>query len=231
MSRKSILVVAAHPDDEVLGPGGTISAAAARGDHVIVYIAAEGVGTRHGKMNGEAVRRRSERAAEILGVSDIRLGGHGYDGTLLTSIPDQRIVREIQDLVDDTNPQIVLTHFPADIHSDHRALARAVCYATRAPGLRGIETIAYFETLSSTEQGSTVEPNIYIDISDVLERKLNAMREYAGELFEFPHPRSIQALTNQARFRGQQVGIRAAEAFFLSRAVISNSQAEDAYHA
>ena len=132
MSRKSILVVAAHPDDEVLGPGGTISAAAARGDQVIVYIAAEGVGTRHGKMKGEAVRRRSERAAEILGVSDIRLGGHGYDGTLLTSIPDQRIVREIQDLVDDTNPQIVLTHFPADIHSDHRALARAVCYATRA---------------------------------------------------------------------------------------------------
>ena len=223
MSHRRILVVAALPDDEVLGPGGTIAAAAERGDHVIVYIAAEGVGTRNGQMDSDAVRCRSERAADILGVSNVIFGGYGYNGTLLTSDADQSIVREVEVLIDDIRPQIVLTHFPGDIHSDHRALARAVRYATRVPAQRGIGAIVYFETLSSTEQGPVTEPHIFADISGTLERKLAAMQEYAGELFEFPHPRSIEALVHQARFRGQQVGFAAAEAFFPGRITVGST--------
>jgi LmbE family N-acetylglucosaminyl deacetylase len=217
-----VLVVAAHPDDEVLGPGATIAALGRDpGTEVAVLILAEGVTLRHADVTPSAARKYCADAAERLGVADLRFGGFGMDGVLLGDGPQLAVVRAVARAVEDVVPDTVLTHHPGDIHVDHRVVAASVTYAARVMGLGPLREVLFFETLSSTEQqlAATMRfvPNVYYDVSGYVDLKCAALACYPLELFEFPHPRSPEAVRNLAATRGAEVGVAQAEAFCCGR--------------
>nr|QFF92391.1 N-acetylglucosaminyl deacetylase LmbE family [Rathayibacter sp. FH 236] len=220
----TVLVVVAHPDDETIGMGGTIARLADEGNLVHIHILAEGVSTRHEGVDSDEARRRCQTAATVLGASECSFGGYSTDGRLLSDDSQQNVVSAIEKLVDSVQPSAVFTHHPGDIHADHRAVAVAVGYVTKTFGrCNRVREVLHFEVLSSTEQqnGLVVPfwPNVFYDISDYVERKCAAVVEYVEEVAPFPHPRSLDIIRAQARVRGAQAGVSAAEAFVLSRSV------------
>lgn len=217
-----LLVVAAHPDDETLGAGGTIAWHAARGDTVWVCILADGASSRHGRVEQQADCAR--RACDTLGVERL----------VLVGLPDQRldtrclldVITPIEQVVDELSPDVVLTHFMGDVNEDHRLVARATMVAARPVPETPVSRVCSFEIPSSTDwappiPGSVFAPNLYVDISDSLDVKLTAMKAYAdtyvSEVRPFPHPRSMEALTAYAQRHGASSGLLAAEAFMLLR--------------
>jgi N-acetylglucosamine malate deacetylase 1 len=217
-----ILTVAAHPDDETLGAGGTMAWHAARGDRVWVCVVADGVTSRHGRVAQQAECAR--RACDTLGVERL----------VLLGLPDQRldtlsrldIITPVEQLIEEFAPDVVLTHFPGDVNEDHRLVSRAVMVATRPVAGSPVRKVCAFEIPSSTDwappiPGSIFAPNLYVDISDTLEAKLTAMKAYShtfvSEVRPFPHPRSIEALTAYAQRHGAASGQLAAEPFMLLR--------------
>lgn len=187
MSR--VLVFAAHPDDEVLGVGGTIEKHRAAGDEVKVIV---------------AYTCRTEPPADV---------------EWWRSEPkwNDQNKSMVESLVRGIQPDIVYTHHGGDINADHRALHEAVMVACRpyaAPSVRSIRT---FHTPSSTEWGSGFVPNLYVDISEHIDAKLAAMAFYADELRPEPHPRSLEYLRAQAMTWGAASGFRFAEAFMTVR--------------
>jgi len=216
----SVLVVAAHPDDEVLGCGGTIARHVSAGDGVHVLIVAQGVMARRNAARGdlEAHREAARRACDILGVTSLTLGD--YPDNRLDSVDRLEITRFIETHILETSPHTVYTHHYGDANVDHRRAAECVLTACRPLPGASVKRVLLFETPSSTEWGSPAQPftpNWFVDISATLDRKLAAVREYAGELRDFPHPRSEDGVTHLASWRGDTAGVPAAGAFFLAR--------------
>ena len=210
-----ILVIAAHPDDELLGCGGTVALHAGRGDCVTAVIACEGESLRYGS-NGVGQNGHTRRAAAALGVTDLRLLGFAdqrLDTVTLTELitPLERIVREVR-------PRIVYGQFGGDANRDHQLLFKALLVATR-PLETFIEAVYAFDTASSTEWGypRAFNPDTWVDISATLEQKLAAMACYESEVREYPHPRSLDALRYRARAWGNQHCLDAAEVFMTVR--------------
>lgn len=220
----TVLVMAAHPDDEVLGCGGTIARHAARGDEVHVVLVADGTSSRPGAVGRrdliEARAAQAAEAARLLGAQPPRLLG----------LPDQRLdsaslldlTQALERVLGDVRPSIVYTHHGADLNLDHRLVFQAVLTACRPVPGSSVTKIYTFETMSSTEWsapaiGSGFQPSRFVDISDEFETKLSALAAYASEMREFPHPRSIEAVKALALFRGASAGLRAAEAFEVIR--------------
>ncbi len=219
-----VLAVAAHPDDETLGCGGTLLRHRAAGDQVHWLIATEFT-----TALGGTPERVASRDAEITAAaahfgfaSTRRLG---FPSAELDTIPRGNIVRAVSDVIRDIQPGTLYLPFRGDAHSDHAALADACLSATksfRQPCLRRIRT---YETLSETEfqigPGAPVfVPNCFVDISAHLEGKLAAMRLYVSEMGEFPFPRSDVAIRAQAALRGSTAGCHAAEAFMTLREIV-----------
>jgi LmbE family N-acetylglucosaminyl deacetylase len=217
-----VLVVAAHPDDETLGVGGTIARHALAGDEVWVCLLSEGASSRHDKV--EQQKSCAERACEVLGVHKV----------VFLDFPDQRldtfslldIIRPIEGCLEALQPEIVYTHFMEDVNQDHRIAFRATLVATRPVGGHSVQQVLCFETASSTEwaapfPGCVFSPNVFVDITTTLPTKLRAMSKYAdtyvSEVRPYPHPRSLQALEVYARRYGVKVGVDAAEPFMLVR--------------
>jgi LmbE family N-acetylglucosaminyl deacetylase len=217
-----VLVVAAHPDDETLGVGGTIARYVDRGDEVWVCLLADGVTARHEEKQRQ--RQCAEEAARILGVKRL----------IFCDLPDQRldglalldVIRPIEACVREFGPHLVFTHFGEDVNQDHRVAFRATMVATRPVDGSTVQSVLCFETPSSTEwapplPGSVFAPNVFVEILATLPRKLQAMRAYAhtfsNEVRAFPHPRSYEALETYAKRHGITVGLRAAEPFMLIR--------------
>ncbi len=217
-----LLTVAAHPDDETLGAGGTMAWHAARGDTVWAVVLADGASSRHGKVALQA--ECAHNAAEVLGIERL----------VMVGLPDQRldtlslldVITPIEQVIEELQPDVVLTHFPGDVNEDHRLVARAAIVATRPVPGTPVSRVCSFEIPSSTDwappiPGSIFAPNLYVDISDSLETKLTAMKAYAqthvSELRPFPHPRSIEALTAYAQRHGAASGLLAAEPFMMLR--------------
>ena len=219
-----ILTIAAHPDDETLGAGGTMARLASQSHEVHVCILTEGVTARH-----HHVERQQEcaiRACDVLGVSDVVFCG--LPDQRLDSLPLLDIITPIEKCVAGIRPDLVLTHFSEDANQDHRIAFRATLVATRPMPGSCVTTVLCYETLSSTEwappfPGSVFSPNLFVEISSTLPVKLNAMRAYeqtfAGEMRPFPHPRSYEALEACSRRHGATAGVTAAEAFMLVRHV------------
>jgi LmbE family N-acetylglucosaminyl deacetylase len=218
----NVLVLAAHPDDEVLGCGGTIARWAAEGHRVTVAILGEGVASRHLSGTPEAAAeiaelvQTSRAAGRILGTDDVRHCG----------LPDNRfdsldlldIVKTIEEIGRDVKPEVVYTQHGGDLNVDHAITFRAALTAFRPIPRTGVSALYAFEVASSTEWAfgkfaPAFVPDTFVDIGGSLELKLKAMRAYAGEVREFPHPRSIRAMRTQCEDRGARVGIAAAEAF------------------
>lgn len=220
---KSVLVIAAHADDEALGCGGTIAKHAAAGDTVDVVFVADGVTSRAGAGDDEIVRRQqaTENARKILGIKS----------TVLLGLPDNRldsltlldIVQPIESIVSKLSPEIIYTHHSGDLNIDHRLVHQAVMTACRPlPGSTVLEILT-FEVMSSTEWSSAglapFLPNLFVDISAHLETKMQALEAYALEMRAPPHSRSMEHLPCLAKHHGYCVGVDAAEAFMVMRVI------------
>jgi LmbE family N-acetylglucosaminyl deacetylase len=223
-----LLVVAAHPDDEVLGCGGTLARRSQEGHEVYVAILGEGVTSRHPareqapRAELDRLQAASRQAARELGVREVF--PFGFPDNRLDSVALLEIVRPLERLVSELRPEMVLTHHVADLNVDHGITCRATLTATRpVPGCPVREVLA-FETPSATgwsfgQLGPAFEPTVFVDIAATLERKLAALDAYASERRPFPHPRSPEALRALAASRGSAVGVAAAEAFVMVRAL------------
>ncbi|HYE32283.1 MAG TPA: PIG-L deacetylase family protein [Methylomirabilota bacterium] len=209
-----VLVIAAHPDDEVLGCGGALRLHKNRGDSVCVLIAAGRSEAESGY--GKSQASLADAAAKVMGVDDLRI--LGLPDQRLDVIPMVELTQKIEEVVQDWKPDTVYIHHAGDVNRDHYALATASLVATR-PVQRFIRQVFAFETISSTEWGypRTFIPDTWLDISSVLDVKLRAMECYAPELRPYPHPRSLEAIKHRAHAWGNQCCLEAAEVFMTVR--------------
>lgn len=217
-----VLVVAAHPDDEILGVGGTVAAHVDRGDEVTLAVMCEGVSIRYDAERHDEVVRQAHQAASILGVTDLVL--KNLPDQRLDTIPLGEVIGEVEELVRGRRPETVYTHFGGDINRDHQIIAEAVLVATRPYAAPSVREILMFETPSSTEWGSSqllpaFDPSVFVDVSAVIDRKIDAFLCYSAEVVEYPHPRSDKALRARAQFWGNRVNRDMAEAFTVVRSL------------
>jgi LmbE family N-acetylglucosaminyl deacetylase len=228
---KTILVLAAHPDDEVLGCGGAMARHAAAGDEVISVILAEGITSRDDQRDRDrrtdelsALGVAARQANNILGVKETIL--HDFPDNRMDSLPRLDVVKVVEALIDKYSPEVIYSHHRGDVNVDHRRIHDAVVTACRPmPGKHRVETVLFFEVASSTEwqpPGSAVPftPDWFVDVSEHLSAKLDALRAYQSEMRPWPHARSIEAVEHLARWRGANIGVPAAEAFKLGRQLI-----------
>jgi LmbE family N-acetylglucosaminyl deacetylase len=225
---KRTLVVAAHPDDEVLGCGGTVARLVNEKHPVWILILGEGVTSRFKRREDadsaqvQELQIRARKVSNLLGVQDL----------FLRDLPDNRfdtvalldIVKTIEETIEKCLPEVIFTHHGGDLNADHRIVHQAVLAATRPMDKQGVREIYAFETPSASEwsfgqMGHVFRPNVFVDVSRTLSRKLDALLLYDTELRPFPHPRSAEALTALAQYRGSTAGLLAAEAFELVRAI------------
>ena len=223
-----ILVIAAHPDDEVLGCGGTAARLVQEGHEVHFAILGEGVTSRHAQRDDAEqsqltrLHQQAHGAAAKLGVKNVVL--HKLPDNRLDTVALLDVVKIVEDLVDRVRPEVIYTHHAGDLNVDHGVIHRAVLTATRpVVGQRVLEIYA-FEVPSSTEWAfqriePAFRPNVFVDITRTLETKIAAMECYESEARKFPHPRSPEALRALATRWGSVVGCAAAEAFELVRSV------------
>lgn len=228
MNPESVLVIAAHPDDEALGCGGTIARWGANGAMVHLAFLADGIRARNpdsSEARDALLGRRAaaELALEALGGAASVAFGDLPDNQL-DSVPLLHITQRVESLIDAHLPDTVVTHHAGDLNIDHRRVHQAVMTACRPQRGHPVTTILCFEVPSSTEwqppgSGEPFMPNWFVDISATLPRKLAALDAYAAEMRDWPHPRSREGVEHLARWRGAMVGCDAAEAFILARAV------------
>jgi len=223
---KKILIVAAHPDDEILGCGGTVARLIKEGCIGYTLILGEGVTSRDAnrergkRIQGiEKLKKQAHKANSIIGVKDVFV----YD------FPDNRfdevalldIVKAVEAVKYKVKPDVVYTHYWGDLNIDHRITCEAVLTACRPVKEEIVREIYSFEVPSSTEWNypSAFNPNMFVDITGTFETKIMALQCYDAELRDFPHPRSEEALRARARQRGSSVGRCYAEAFKLVRTI------------
>ncbi len=220
---KSILVVAAHADDEALGCGGTMARHAAAGDRVHVVFVADGVSSRVDAGDEELTRRKqaAARACTILGASSSTF--LGLPDNKLDSIPLLDVVEPLEGICAELAPEVVYTHHYGDLNVDHRVTHQAVMTACRPLPGGAVKEILTFEVMSSTEWGSVglapFLPNLFVDIGAHLEIKMRALDAYALEMRAIPHSRSLAHARCLAQHHGNCVGVDAAEAFMVMRAI------------
>ena len=227
---KKVLVIAAHPDDEVLGCGGTIARHADSGDQVQILIMAEGATSRQPQRDRtqaneklSALKNAAIAAGSILGAAGVEL--LDLPDNRLDSVDRLDIIKRIEDRIDYHQPQVIYVHHAGDVNVDHRRLHEAVITACRPTPGQPVKRILSYEVASSSEwqppgSAPAFTPNWFVDIHSQWARKREALLAYADEMRAWPHARSIEALEHLARWRGAQVGVEAAEAFFLLRQTI-----------
>lgn len=221
MSR--VLVIAAHPDDELLGCGGTVALHTRAGDDVTSVIVCEGESLRYG-VGGVGQRDHIRMAAATLGVGDVRT--LGFPDQRLDTITLTEIITPLEKIVAEVQPQIVYCQYGYDVNRDHQVLFQALLVATR-PTVACIRGVYAFDTASSTEWAypRTFTADTWVDITTTLDAKLAAMACYESEVREYPHPRSLGALRNRAKAWGNQQCLDAAEVFMTVRRTCRDGQA------
>ena len=220
--KQQVAVIGAHPDDELLGAGGTIALHTRAGHEVHAIVVADGAGSRYPAELAVTLEKQAGRAAEILGLASLRF----------LELPDQRLdtiplidlTQRLEAMLDGINPEIVYTHFPEDVNDDHRVVARCAWVACR-PYRRPLRKFAVFETPSSTEWAwpgpqTSLQPNLFVDVTETIDIKIGAMECYETELRDYPHPRSARALRERAAYWGSHIGRSAAEPFRVLREVV-----------
>lgn len=227
---KSVLVVAAHPDDEILGCGGTMARLAAEGWAVHILILAEGATSR------DEIRQRetrsvelselavcAQRSADIVGATSLELDA--FPDNRMDSVDLLDVVKRVEVAIAAYSPERIFTHGYHDVNIDHRIVHDAVIAASRPKPQGCVLELYFFEVLSSTEwrppsSAPQFAPTCYVDITEHIETKVDALKAYTPELLDFPHPRSTEAVRALARYRGSSVGVHAAEAFEVGRIII-----------
>lgn len=224
IENKKILMVVAHPDDEVLGCGATVSRLIKEGYDAFTLILGEGKTSRNGYNNDDLslLKQETLKANEILGIKQVffeHLPDNRFDSLDLLDI-----VKIIEEYKNNIKPDIIFTHHFGDINIDHQITYKAVLTATRPLQNECVKEIYSFEIPSSTEWNSfssntAFVPNVFFEIADSLDKKIKAMSEYKSELREYPHPRSLEYINDLAKAWGAKTGTGYAEAFILVRGI------------
>jgi N-acetylglucosamine malate deacetylase 1 len=218
----NVLIVAAHPDDELLGCGGTAARLVREGNSVYTAILGEGITSRHPQREGadpaalDNLHVCSQQVADLLGVKDLSL--HGLPDNRFDSLPLLDVIKVVEELIERWQPTAIYTHHGGDLNVDHQVVSRAVLTAARPIEGCPVRELYMFEIPSSTEWAfqqlaPVFNPNVFVNIETTLRLKLEGMRLYDSEVRKFPHPRSPEALTAIAQRWGCMVGCKAAEAF------------------
>ena len=226
-----VMIIAAHPDDEVIGCGGAAAIHARNGDIVHVLIVAEGATSRcdDRESSGHAaalveLKNAARTAAGVLGLQNPMF--LGLPDNRLDSIALLEVTQKIERVIAEVAPNIVYTHHGGDLNIDHRIVHQAVITACRPQPGHSVQKILTFETVSSTEWATSstdfnFRPNVFVDINSVLDAKCRALKAYQMEMRSFPHARSLENIDALAKFRGASVGVAAAESFMLVREIIA----------
>jgi len=220
--KKRLLVVAPHPDDETLGAGGTIAKFSAQGYKVFVLMVSGHLPPLYSREDYEITVSEAHSAFDLLGVAKSEF--LEIPATMIGDQPLHEFNGRISKIVNEFNPNMVLCPYP-DRHIDHRLVFESVMVATRPVGVgKDIEIVAAYETLSETHWNApNIEPNFtpnwVINITDHIDKKLEAMKCYESQVVDFPGPRSIQAVEALAKFRGTQAGFGFGEGMHIIRMV------------
>ena len=214
--KKKILVLAAHPDDETLGCGATISKLSKQGHDIKLLTFTDGVSARDIKDN-ENRNKSLEKVSKILGIKDFKYGN--FPDNQMDSIPLLDVCKFIEKEVKEV-PDVIFTHHPGCLNIDHNIVYRAVITAFRPQQKKEIE-INCFEVPSSTEwnPNSDFKNNLYVDVEGFVEKKIEALKIYDEEMRPYPHPRSYDAVINKMKSSGNEVGLNFAERFQTIRRI------------
>lgn len=221
------LVIAAHFDDEVLGCGGTIAKLTNEGHEVHVCVLTDSCTAQYrGKASDEMVKQKmaeSEEVNKTLGIKNTHVSD--FPDMKLDTIPHVELNREIEQHIRRIKPEVVYTHHWGDVNKDHRLVFESTMVAVRPVEHSSVKRVLCYEVPSATEwaaptPGNIFAPNVFVDIGKTLDRKVAAMEMYRSEIRKYPHPRSVENITNQAFLRGSSVGLVAAESFMLIREVV-----------
>ena len=218
MNQGRTLIVAPHPDDEVLGCGGTIAKLSGKGEEVHVLIVTKG----DELFDQDLIKRGREEAIKahrLLGVKKTHFAD--LPAIKLDTLPQYQINEKLLEYFTEIRPDILFLPFPGDINRDHQIVHACGMVAAR-PHNRKIKSIYSYETLSATNWNSPVAaspfvPNMFVDISDTINKKIEAMNTYSSQLGKYPHPRSAETIIALSRYRGGFVHLHHAEAFVCVR--------------
>ena len=225
---RTLLVIVAHPDDEVIGCGGTIAKLVLQGDDVYCLLLSEGITSRYGQPEEakeedlRQLKSDAEKAAKILGIK--RLFFKNFPDNRFDTVPLLDIIKAIEEIKEELKPDVIFTHHRGDLNIDHQITFKAVLTTCRPMKGETVKEMYSFEVPSSTEWSSPgaqnyFMPNVFVDINETLDRKIEALKAYQGEIRKYPHPRSPEALRAIASRWGSTVGCEAAEAFELIRSI------------
>lgn len=223
MPTDKVLIIAPHPDDEVLGVGGTIAKFVSEGKEIYVVICTKGYPPDFDIELIEIGRKETKEVHKFLGVKETIF--LDFPAANLDKVPHKEINNKLTEVLEYIKPNMVFIPFGGDLHIDHQKIFHSSLVALRPINSFKIEKIYAYETLSETNWNAPYlithfVPNVYIDISKYLDRKEEAMKIYNSQLKEFPHERSIESIRALAMLRGSTVTLKAAEAFILIREVI-----------
>jgi len=218
---KNILIIAAHSDDEALGCSGVIARHVAEGDNVHLLFMTDGVASRSGSGDGDNRLTSAHGASKILRVTSFT--NLNFPDNQMDSIPLLDIVKEIENTIVQTQPEVIYTHHIGDLNIDHQITHKAVVTACRPQPGFCVEEVYAFEVLSSTEWNTpgvqAFSPNVFIDITDYIDIKKQVLEIYSEEMRQPPHSRSIDNALRLNALRGNSVGVDYAEAFELIRMI------------
>jgi LmbE family N-acetylglucosaminyl deacetylase len=219
-----VLVIVAHPDDEVLGCGGTIAKHSLEGDDVDLVVVCESVSARYGIGKLKVMEKSAKKSSKILGIKNVYF--LNFPNIKSNTIPIRKLTEKLDTFLKEKKPNIVYVHHGGDMNIDHRVVFNATMLALRSFRERHhIKEVLCFETPSSTEWApSYLEyhfmPNVFIDISQTIDKKMKAMQAYKSEIRDYPHPRSLEVLRLKAKIWGIKTAVREVEAFELVREIL-----------
>ena len=218
MKKNNVLVIVAHADDETLGCGGTIQKLKKLGCQVYVMIFTDGVSSRKKKISKE-INNRSNQIKKVSKLLNFKIfKQYNLPDNELDKISNLELVKKIEAAIIKINPEIILTHSNKDLNIDHQKISNATITACRPLPKSKIKQLLFFEIPSSTEWNFNsnkinFNPNKFYDITDFIDKKLDAIKIYKSEIRQYPHPRSLEGIKTLSKFRGQCIGVNYAEAF------------------
>lgn len=218
-----ILVIAPHPDDEIIGVGATIVKYVAQGHIIYVCVTTKGSMPLFEQQKVMKTRRETIFAHELLEIKETFF--LDFPAVMLEQIPRHEINDKILTVVSEVEPDIVyIPHF-GDMQKDHQIIAEAAMVALRPKYKHKVKAVYAYETLSETEwniphAANAFIPNVYVDVTGFIDKKIEAMKLYESQLADFPNPRSLEAIEALAKYRGSTINVKAAEAFMLIREIM-----------
>ncbi|MBI96478.1 GlcNAc-PI de-N-acetylase [bacterium] len=219
-----ILFIVAHPDDEAIGMGGCLSLHSERKDKVFGISMTDGISSREGNISEEASERNfmATNSSKVLGFT--WLDNKKFPDNQMDTIPMLEVIKSIELVKQKIKPNIIYTHSPSDLNVDHKIVFQSTLTAFRPQNNEIWEEIRTFEVPSATDYGhrsisEVFQPNLYINVESVFNKKIEALKCYKDEIRPYPHSRSLEGIKNLAQLRGNQVGLSYAEAFEIIRKI------------